>query len=106
MSQLDLERRELGGSVTIRYTDVSPSAYGPVTEAAPLTHAFDYDAGNNMIYFGRAAMGASKAAAVWQIRKFVYASTAADANLLDTLWAGGTTSFTKVWNDRAGLSYS
>jgi len=106
MAELDLERRELGGSVTIRYSEVASGKYGPVTDAPPLTHAFDYDAGNNMIYFGRAAMGASKAAAVWQIRKFVYASTAADANLLDTLHASGNTNFEHIWNNRAALSYS
>ncbi len=106
MADLDLQRREVGGTVTIRYTDVAPSIYAPVTEAAALTHAFDYDAGNNMIYFGRAAMGSAKSAAVWQIRKFVYASTAANANLLDTQWAGGIQSFTNVWNNRASLSYS
>ena len=106
MAERDLERRELGGALTIRYSEVADGLYGPVTDAPPLTHAFDYDIGNNMIYFGRAAMGASKAAAVWQIRKFIYASTAVDANLLDTLHAGGNTNFDYVWNDRASLSYS
>jgi len=106
MSEVDLQRREVGGTVTIRYTDVAPSVYAPVTESAALTHAFDYDIGNNMIYFGRAAMGSSKSAAVWQIRKFVYASTTANANLLDTQWAGGTPSFTNAWTARASISYS
>ena len=72
------------------------------TGSARLTTAFAYDGADNLIYAGRAAIGSAKSAAVWQIKKFTYSGT----NLTDEQWAGGTSAFDKVWNDRASLSYS
>ena len=66
------------------------------------TTALDYDVNGNLIYFGKADKGASKAAAQWSIIKMTY-----DMNSLitDIQWADGNGLFDNIWNDRAVLSY-
>lgn len=58
-----------------------------------------FDAGATYTYIGYAPPGSSENAAVWQIKRM-------DNTTFNTLYAGGTDTFTKVWADRAGLSYS
>ncbi len=52
-------------------------------------------------YVGKAAPGSSAASAVWQIKKLDTTSIA-----LDKTYADGVTTFTNIWNDRAGYAYS
>lgn len=88
-------------------TDSSVTSGGAVVvtsdTAVGYTKALAYDASNNLEYLGIAAMGSSKASAVWQIRKFTYDSS---NNLTDIQWADGDSDFNNVWNDYASLSYS
>lgn len=67
------------------------------------TKVLDYDASNNILYSGEALPGSGKAAAVWQIKKYLYD---ASSNLTDIQYANGNKNYTNVWNDRASLSYS
>jgi hypothetical protein len=67
------------------------------------TQAMDYDGNSNLIYFGMAPLGSSKASAVWQIRKFTYDGS---NNLTDVQYAGGDDTFVNAWTSRASLSYS
>ena len=70
------------------------------------TQAMDYDASGNCTYIGTAnsanSGGPSQSAAVWSIRKITY-NASNQATLIQ--WAGGSTSETNVWNNRASLSY-
>lgn len=52
-------------------------------------------------YIGKADPGASEAAGVWQIQRLTTVGS-----LTSVLWAGGTDEFDKVWDDRAGLTYT
>ena len=85
-----------------------PAQINPATEetATQIVGDFllslDYDIDNNLIYQGRAVPGSSKAAAVWQIRKFTYVGT----NLVDIQWADGDTNFDNIWNNRAIINYA
>lgn len=67
------------------------------------TLAFAYNEVGDLLYFGRALVGASKAAAVWQIKKFLYDI---NENLVDVLWADGNENFDNIWNNVTDLSYS
>ena len=62
----------------------------------------DYAAGQP-VYKGFAAPGTALSAAGWKICLFTYDGS---GNLLSVTWAGGSTSYTNVWNNRASLSYS
>ena len=57
----------------------------------------------NVIYYGEAPPGTATAAARWAIRKFTYD---ANGNMTAQQWAGGSRSFTNIWDNRGGLSYS
>lgn len=65
------------------------------------TQALAYT-GSNVEYVGLAAPGTSKAAALWQIKKLTYSGD----NVTDVQFADASTSFNKVWNDRASYTYS
>lgn len=54
----------------------------------------------NVVYLGKAPIGASKAGAVWQIAKLDTTSGT------EKTWADGNDNFDNVWNNRASLSYS
>jgi hypothetical protein len=52
-------------------------------------------------YVGHATVGASTAAAVWQIKRIT------DTGVGFTIeWANGDSKFDNVWDDRGGLSYA
>lgn len=52
-------------------------------------------------YIGKAEPGSGEAAGVWQIQRLTVVGV-----VTSILWSGGTDEFDKVWDDRAGLSYS
>lgn len=52
-------------------------------------------------YFGKAQIGTSTASAGWQIKRMTVSGTVTKFE-----WAGGTDSFTNVWDNRGSLSYS
>lgn len=57
---------------------------------------------DNLLYKGEANVGSSEASPVWRIRKVDISN---DGDVSET-WASGTSSFDKVWADRASLIYS
>lgn len=57
--------------------------------------------GDSVIYRGEAQTGSAESAPVWRIRKITIGN---DSDVTET-WAGGTSSFDKVWSDRLTLSY-
>jgi hypothetical protein len=59
------------------------------------------DASSTVTYVGKAYVGASESAAVWQIQRITVTGTVTDIK-----WAGGNTKFDKIWTARAGLTYS
>lgn len=65
----------------------------------PLAVRLD-DSASPVSYAGKAATGASPAAAVWQIQEID------ETTGLIVTWADGNANFDNVWNDRASLSYS
>lgn len=60
-------------------------------------------AGSNPEYIGYAAPGTATSAAAWQIRKVTYNGS---GDITDVQFAAGVNDYTKVWDDRAGYSYS
>jgi len=60
-----------------------------------------YVAGD-LIYIGYARPGAATSAAEWQIRKLTYSGS--DVTQVD--FAGGVNDYDKIWDNRAGYSYS
>ena len=68
-------------------------------------HAYEtrvaYDGSDNVEYIGKATPGADTAAAVWQIQKITYSGS----NALTIKYAGGTSAFSKAWDDRATYTY-
>jgi len=67
----------------------------------PFTTAIEYS-GDNAIYVGEAEPGSAKSAAAWRIKKITYSGS----NPTDIQWAEGNGNFNKIWNNRAGYSYS
>lgn len=72
-----------------------------ITGAANYATKIDNTSTSNVIYIGNAVIGSSGVSAVWQIKKLDTSSLA-----LDKTWAGGSDSFTNIWNNRTSLSYS
>jgi hypothetical protein len=58
------------------------------------------DVSSTVSYVGEAAPGSAASAAVWRIKKLDSSSG------LVVTWASGNSNFDKVWNSRAGYSYS
>jgi hypothetical protein len=98
----DVLRREVGGEFVVRYEEADTNIYGAASIGGRWKLAMSRDGSGNTEYIGKAKMGASKAAALWQIQKLIYTGTDLD----DILWADGDTNFDNVWDNRAGLSYS
>jgi len=78
------------------------------TKTSEIVHAgyalaLDYDISGNLIYFGKADRGASKAAAVWYLMRLAYN---AESQLVDMQWADGNGLFDNVWDNRVTLTYS
>ncbi len=71
--------------------------------AEKLSQKLDYDGDGKLIYSGEAVPGSLSSAAVWAIKKLVYD---VDDQLIETLWAGGSSDRTNIWDNRVSLSYS
>lgn len=68
----------------------------------PWQQAFDFVGGSNLIYEGWAGPGVATSAAGWCIRKYTYDGS----NMTAVQHAGGTTTMTAIWDNRASLTYS
>jgi len=68
----------------------------------PYAKRTDFITGTDDIYRGDAAVGSAESAAVWRIRKL---EINAEGDVTE-LWAAGTASFDKIWDDRASEAYS
>jgi hypothetical protein len=55
----------------------------------------------SIMYIGKSPAGTALGAASWSIKRITFGT-----GTINTEWAGGTTAFTQVWNNRASLSYS
>ena len=66
---------------------------------------YDYDTalGWLLIYYGLAEPGTAISAASWRIRKYTYDS---NGNVTQIDWADGVSTFSKIWDNRDGYSYS
>jgi len=73
----------------------------PFTPADIMT-LVEYD-GNNPLYIGRANPGVASSLAAWQIKKLTFD---ANNNVTAMEFASGINDYNKVWDDRAGYSYS
>ncbi len=62
-----------------------------------------YTVANKVEYEGYARPGAATSAAEWQISKYTYDGS---NNLLAKQFADGTHDYIKIWDNRAGYSYS
>lgn len=62
----------------------------------------DEDATNSFTYVGEASPGTDKDQNTWRIKR-IYELSDGD---LEILWANGTATFDKIWNDRATYTYS
>jgi hypothetical protein len=68
---------------------------------APLTPSLVDESIPNIVYNGFAAPGAKATDAVWSIQKVTKI-----LGITTYQWAGGTTTYTKIWNSRITLIYS
>jgi uncharacterized membrane protein len=66
------------------------------------TEKMEYDGNYLLIYHGFASPGTATSAAAWSIVKYTYTGT----QITDKKWAGGSTAFSQIWDNRASLSYS
>lgn len=61
----------------------------------------DNDGGDNPVYIGEASPGSAITSLRWRIQKLIYSG----ANIVQTVWADGSDSFNKRWDQRASYSY-
>lgn len=67
------------------------------------TQALDYNMSGDILYVGEADAGSLKSAASWAIKKIIYDG---NAQIVDIVWANGSTDKINIWDDRASLTYS
>lgn len=67
------------------------------------TTSISYDTNNNPEYVGEAQPGSSESDSIWRIFKVTYD---ANNNPTDIKWAGGVSSFTNKWDDKADYDYA
>ena len=92
------KKLNFSGSVVSKASDVITT-----TDGDSLEYALRVDQVNaTLMYKAEAAIGSSDSAAVWRISRIVFGN---DGDVTTT-WAGGTSDFDKVWDDRLILSYS
>lgn len=92
------------GSVTVKVLDNSGSVVDSFVSSdttISYTQAIDYGGGTQPVYVGLAIPGTEKNESGWLIRKYTYS----DNKVTDIQFAGSSTSFDKIWNNRAGYSY-
>lgn len=74
----------------------------PPYEGSPSTVTFRVDdVGSGVMYKGEAAVGSLESDAVWRIQKITFGP----GDDITELWAGGSSSFSKKWDDRLTLVY-
>jgi len=89
-------------------TEVTSSAHGnknyldTIQIPKGLAMRQDFASGSFPIYIGQAVAGGAEGDAVWRISKNTYSNN----KLISVTWAGGVSTFSQVWDDRAGLVYS
>ena len=83
-----------GGNVAT--VDESKSLY---VADVPLTQAFQNNANGQPIYIGEAAPGSLRNNSAWRIKKIDYNGVVPE----NVTWAGGNTSFVKIWNNRTNM---
>lgn len=64
--------------------------------------AFDYDDNGNLLYQGQANPACLKDQPSWNIKKFIYND---NNKVIEVLFADGDTKETKIWDNRASLTY-
>lgn len=57
-------------------------------------------------YVGYAEFGVATSAAKWKIVKYTAASATSPTGVTTRQFAGGYNSYTQIWDNRTGLSYS
>jgi len=103
----DVVKRDSDGKVIdvvkqeAEHADLSINA--KVTTKKQLTIKIDYNGGTNPVYIGFASSGTATSASSWRIMKLTYD---VNSNVTDVQWAGGTTDFSNIYDNRASLSYS
>lgn len=72
-----------------------------IEDADPGISIIDTTTTANTTYMGRATAGTSRAAAIWQVRKYF---NNANGNT-ELAWADGNADYDNVWANRATLTY-
>lgn len=84
---------------------VSAGPQGPAGPAGeedmPYAKRIDWIS-DSVLYKGEAAVGSLESAAAWRIQRI---TLAADDDVT-VVWADGVSDFTKIWDNRAGYTYS
>ena len=73
------------------------------TIVASLALRQEFDANKLLLFLGEAKPGTLDSEGAWRIRTFIYN---VDKRLIEIRWAEGTGEFDKVWDDRAGFTYT
>ena len=73
-------------------------------DGVALASRYDETVAATVLYFGEANPGAADADPVWRIQRITLITPGEDDS--ETEWADGVSDFTKIWDDRLGLSYS
>lgn len=79
-----------------------PEPIGEVFYSSDLIQALENNAVGQPVYLGMSAPGTSKAADKWQIKKFTYDN---NGFVTDVQFAGGTSEFVWIWDNRASYTY-
>ena len=72
-------------------------------DTVELITAIEYDTDDDPIYIGESAPSSLKSASVWRIKKVIYDTS---KNPIDIQYADGTSTLSKIWDDRASYTYS
>lgn len=105
-NSLDYEVATTGGSgvgpeVKVTNFPATQQIAGSVTISSDEATRVDV-ASSTITYVGKAPVGTAEGSAAWKIYRL---TTNAEGDVT-TEYAGGTTTYNKVWTNRAGLSYS
>ena len=93
-------------SIKILKTGISGPA-GPAgapggEDEVALEKRVDFNTDNTIIYKGEALPGTLDSGSVWRIKKITIAAD----NDVREMWANGNSNYDKVWNSRAGYTYT
>ena len=76
---------------------------GPAAESdVPFATRVDF-IGDDLIYKGQAQPGTLDATNAWRIQEITFVGPEDDVEIR---WAGGTSDFDKIWDDRLGFTYT